>query len=624
MSAFDAGTWHRERAEQCAHRLDAVRVRSRRLGWLRLASFSLAASALIWALSAPPGSRAVPFCLGLLLGTAFVALVVRHNRERAVRRALEHRLAYHEQGERRAARDWGSLPTPATPPIPPEHPYAHDLAIVGRASLLQLLDVTSPAPGRTTLLDWMLSSTAPPDEIAARQAAVRELAAHDALRIELGTLARSVGHVSPAIVSRFVAWCEKPPWLLERPALVWAVRVITLVTVSSLVLAVAGLLPHAVWLLAATAGFSLTLSVRHRAGTLLDLPDIELGTLHAHREMLGRIAAAEFRAPRLVELGARATAHGGAERQLRAAERMVAWGEARRSPMLHAALQWLLAWDVHVAAALERWRRDAGAFARDWLMALGEVEALAALATLAHEHPSWTFPALSGDGTRALEAAALGHPLLPDATRVANDVRIGPRGTFLLITGSNMSGKSTLLRAVGANVVLAQAGGPVCAASFHAPVVALHASLRVEDSLEEGVSRFMAELLRLRAIVGAARSAPPSRPVLYVLDEILHATNAAERRIAAASVIGHLLDAGAIGVVTTHDLALASEPGLAGSAATAHFSERFERSGASTIIRFDYRLRPGLATSSNALALLDLMGLRRGAVQPSDRRQPDA
>ena len=246
------------------------------------------------------------------------------------------------------------------------------------------------------------------------------------------------------------------------------------------------------------------------------------------------------------------------------------------------------------------------------------MEALGALATLAHDQPDWVFAEVvapdgvdgSADGT-VLDAAALGHPLIPDEKRVANDVRVGPPGTFLLVTGSNMSGKSTLLRALGLNVVLAQAGAPVCAARLRMPRLDVHTSIRVQDSLARGVSYFMAELERLKQIVDAAHRVRDegSATLLFLLDEILHGTNTAERRIAATRVIRHLVDTGAIGAATTHDLELAEEPALAGAARLVHFSETFNDVDGASTLHFDYRLRDGLATSTNALALMKIVGL---------------
>jgi len=268
-------------------------------------------------------------------------------------------------------------------------------------------------------------------------------------------------------------------------------------------------------------------------------------------------------------------------------------------------------WDFHVLYALERWQRNTGGQARRWLDALGEAEALAALAALAHDNPDWTFPEIATGTTPIVEATSLGHPLISSAARVTNDVRIGPPGSFLLVTGSNMSGKSTLLRAIGCNVVLAQAGGPVCATAMRLTPVSIHTAIRVSDSLEKGVSYFMAELQRLKQVVEAARAEREAgeRTLLYLLDEILHGTNTAERQVAAQRIISHLLEQGAIGAVTTHDLALAADPALVEASHPVHFTEFFERTNGRPIMTFDYHLRPGVATTTNALKLMEVVGL---------------
>jgi DNA mismatch repair ATPase MutS len=193
--------------------------------------------------------------------------------------------------------------------------------------------------------------------------------------------------------------------------------------------------------------------------------------------------------------------------------------------------------------------------------------------------------------------------------RVANDVQVGPQGRFLLITGSNMSGKSTLLRAIGLNVVLAHAGGPACASAFRLPRLALHTSMRVSDSLELGLSLFMASLVRLQQIVEAARVATADCRVCFLLDEVLQGTNSAERQIAVRTVVGHLLGCEAIGAVTTHDLELARDPAFTAHADSFHLQETLSGSGADIAMTFDYRLRPGPAQAGNALQLLRMLGL---------------
>jgi len=210
-------------------------------------------------------------------------------------------------------------------------------------------------------------------------------------------------------------------------------------------------------------------------------------------------------------------------------------------------------------------------------------------------------------GLSEVTAAEIGHPLMPPDRRVGNTVSVGPAGTVLLITGSNMSGKSTLLRSIGLNLVLAQAGAPVCAASFRTPPVRIYTSIHIEDSLELGLSYFMAALARLKQIVDAAEKDPGSgRRLLYLLDEVLQGTNSIERGVAVRAVVRHLLEAGAIGAITTHDLSLAGEEPLSTAATLAHFTEQVHADGTMT---FDYRLRPGLATSTNALRLMQLIGI---------------
>jgi DNA mismatch repair ATPase MutS len=266
-------------------------------------------------------------------------------------------------------------------------------------------------------------------------------------------------------------------------------------------------------------------------------------------------------------------------------------------------------WDLHVLAAFERWQAQAGPHVRGWLATLGEIEALAALAGLAFDEPTWVTPDFD-PAAASYQAAALGHPLLPDDARVTNDVTVGPPGTFLLVTGSNMSGKSTLLRAIGVNAVLAAAGGPACAQALTLPPVELWTSVRVQDSLERGVSFFLAELRRLKLVLDAARRArrAGTAPVLYLLDEILQGTNTAERQVAARRIIADLVAQGAIGAVSTHDLALADAPELAASAAPVHFTDLVGDGVAAPLMSFDYRLRPGVATTTNALRLMQLVG----------------
>jgi DNA mismatch repair ATPase MutS len=301
--------------------------------------------------------------------------------------------------------------------------------------------------------------------------------------------------------------------------------------------------------------------------------------------------------------------HRTAPEAMRMLNRILGFADLRRgAALLHFPIQAFTLWDFHWLFATERWRRSAGSRVEGWLAAAGELDALSCLAAIHHDHPDWVFPTLTAE--RIYEGEALGHPLLPSDRRVANDVRVGPPGTVLLVTGSNMSGKSTLLRAIGVNAVLAEAGAPVCAAALRMPPCDIQTSIRIQDSLERGVSYFMAALARLKRVIdaaeGQAAGRPEARVLFYLLDEILQGTNSAERGIAVQAVAGHLLDSGAIGAMTTHDLNLASEEPLRSHARLVHFTEIVDPDGT---MRFDYRLREGLATSRNALRLMKLIGI---------------
>ena len=255
------------------------------------------------------------------------------------------------------------------------------------------------------------------------------------------------------------------------------------------------------------------------------------------------------------------------------------------------------------AVWVDRWHAENGARLVEWIAAVGELEALSSLAAFAYERPELPFPALI-EGGPLFDGTAVAHPLIVGHEAVANDVRLGSDGPHvLLVSGSNMSGKSTLLRAVGCNVVLALAGAPVFARALTLSPLALGATLRVEDSLQAGISRFYAEILRIRAVIDAGRGA---LPLLFLLDEILHGTNSHDRRIGADAIVRSLVGMGAIGLVTTHDLALTELPKTLGArAANVHFEDHLENGR----MVFDYRMRPGVVEHSNALELMRAVGL---------------
>lgn len=581
----------------------------------RSAAFSAARlTAFLLALAAGIANELSPNPLLLaaaaLLFIAFVVLVVVHGGIRRRERWLAELRDLNVEGLRRLARDWAALPER---PIPVDDPHgvAADLDLFGRPAVAQLLGPVGTPRGRVTVARWLLDG-APAPEVRARQEAVRELIGWHDFREALAAHGRVAGAVEPADIDAFLAWAEGPPVRTGRAvhALSYAIPVATW---SLIALGLAGVVPGSLWMLGVIAAIVLTARRGGAVRGAFRRAFSREGMFGGYPGMFETLDGLAARAPRLAELCRAASAGDASAAQLmRRLARLMHLADLRHSGFTWVIAQLLLLWDFHVARGVEQWHVEAGGRVREWLRALGEVEALASLATLAHDHPDWAFAGLDDAGPPRVEAEALGHPMLSPGKRVDNDVVIGPPGTFLFITGSNMSGKSTLLRAIGVNVTLALAGGPSCARRVRLHPVTLRTGIHVQDSVVEGVSFFMAQLQRLKEVVAAAdaggREGRP--PVLYLLDEILAGTNSAERRVAATRVIRHLLGTGAIGAVTTHDLELGEQPELTAAAHAVHFSERVEAGGDGDVeMTFDYVLKPGVATSTNALRLMRAVGL---------------
>ena len=552
----------------------------------------------------------------LLLPVAgFAALVVLHDRVIRARERADRTVGYYEAGISR-------LDDPLSPAgsshdgveyQDPEHPYAADLDLFGPSSLFALLCRARSGAGSETLAGW-LSEPAPPEEIRERQAAVAELVERRALREALALVGD--GGAERASPDRLVAWCSGPPGPAVRGIRMLAA---TLSGLSCVALAGGawafgtGALAFASPLLVAQGVFYAALAGRRRAvlaGVDRAAPDLSRLAL-----LLEQLETARFESPRLRALRETVEIDGSApSRRIARLRRWIDLSDARRNQMYWVPpIGPLLGLVTQATLAIEGWRNRVGPHVADWVRAVGELEALASLATHAFEHPEDTFPEIVTGGA-VYEAEGLGHPLLRPEVCVRNDVVLGGDERALVVSGSNMSGKSTLLRTVGCNAVLALAGAPVRAERLRISPVEVGASIRLQDSLREGASRFYAEIRRIAQIVDSAGS---GKPVLFVLDEIFHGTNSHDRRIGAEAIVRALLERGAIGLVTTHDLALARVADtLAPQVRNVHFEDQLDGGG----IRFDYKMRPGVITRSNALALMRAVGLEVPAPEPGDVR----
>jgi hypothetical protein len=527
---------------------------------------------------------------------AFAVLVVVHGRVRRRRRRAERGQAFYERGLARLdGRATGSGPTGAEF-LDPHHPYAADLDLFGTGSLFELLCGARTAMGEETLAAWLLAPADVP-VVLRRQAAVQELTPRLDLREDLAMLGEdAAASVRPAALASLTAVAAPNTRL-------WVGMLLLTATVLAIVaLWVVGWLPLPV-MAAAVAVQALT---RWRArGRVLEAeravaghgPDLEM--LAA---VLDRFEREPVTSPLLAGLHKELVTGGRRPSQVvRRLRVLVDLFDSRRNQFF-APVALLTMWEVHCALAIEAWRARHGRSVDAWLAAVGQLEALCSLAGFAWEHPADVYPELDAPGTQ-FEAWALGHPLIPEVRCIRNDVAIGGATRVLIVSGSNMSGKSTLLRSVGTNVVLALAGAPVRARALRLSRLSVGATLRIRDSLQEGTSRFYAELVRLRDLV---RIADGPVPLLFLLDEILHGTNSHDRRLGAAAVVSGLVERGAIGLVTTHDLALSEVSGdPAVRAANVHFEDRLEDGQ----MIFDYRVRPGVVRTSNALALMRTLGL---------------
>ncbi|MEX2465355.1 MAG: DNA mismatch repair protein MutS [Gemmatimonadota bacterium] len=592
--------------------------RSRRLSSLRGVTFLGMVAALIAVDFLEGGAESLALgVLGALVVT-FLGQVVVHRRVRREERWSALLAAIAREGVLRAGRRWSELEE-ALPsverdvaPAPAGHPYAADLDMVGRASLFSLLGPVTSKRAQELVRDWLLTPGAV-EPARARQDAIRELAPQADLRAEFTAYGRLEELDALPSLDRFLAWAEAEAVLPRRPWLIWGGRSLPLVLLLT-VLADVVLAAGPWWLLPAAVQLWVVRKVGRATGASFAAVGGVGGVVRALVPQLLLLDGTTWKTALLSRIRDR-LGHGpnAAHARLVGLLRLLDTVESRRN-LVYATLAPVFLLDLHLGLALDRWRARHGSAVRDWLEASGEWEALSALSTLAHDHPDWCFPDLTQEGDPVVSAEGLGHPLLHPDRCVRNDVEVGPPGTFLLVTGSNMSGKSTLLRALGLNAVLAGAGAPVAADALRIPCMRVFTCMRVDDSLEEGVSLFMAELLRIRSVVEAARTPDPEegRPVLYLLDEMLHGTNTAERRVAARGIVRHLVETGAIGAVSTHDLTLAETPELGAAAVPVHFREEVEGRGPDgrPRITFDYRLRPGIATTRNALKLLEAVGLR--------------
>ncbi len=589
------------------------------VGFLRGGLFLLALVPLFLGFNTVWEMRNAWFVLAGLVFLGFLVVAYFHEGMQTELRIARLLSSMHRESIARMNRDWDGI---AERPIELPRsvlPVSLDLDLFGSSSLFKLIGICRTPVGVTRLRDWVITG-ALPDEVSARQAAVKELSADpewiETFRLKCEQLAMSKS--GPA---RFVEWSESPNWFAHRKW-VFGVAVSTAsISVLSILGLVSGLVPAifagpALWL-AFVINFFLAVIFSGGIHDVFNMISSRSSDIHNYVSLFDMIAKFDAKSDKLRELKDRMLDEDHDVRRHIGSLSLLVWlANLRRHGILfiaYLAFEFLFFWDPHVLWRLEKWKQLHGSKAKGWFDDLGTWESLCALAVFAADHPNWTYPTvhtIQSPQEAMIVGEGIAHPML-DENRVANSVTVGPSGTVLLVTGSNMSGKSTLLRTIGINAVLAQMGTVVCARKMSMPPLHLETSMKIADSLADGVSFFMAELKRLKEVVDQAKvyEADSDRTMLFLLDEILQGTNSRERQIAVSRVVRKLIDENAIGAISTHDLDLGTTPELESACKSVHFAEHFFEKDGKRQMTFDYQMRQGIAETTNALKLLEMVGL---------------
>jgi len=608
LTASDLTALYRERlarAQAEAGRLEAL---SHRVSNFRGLAFVVAAGGGLTLLF----GRAT-ILSGALAGAgllAFFALIVWHGRVLEREGAASRRAAVSADALKRSSESFRTLPQDGRRFAGRDHPYADDLDLFGPSSLFQRLSVTHTRFGEDALAR-MLTVPATPDEVTARQAAVRALCPELDLRQQLETLGftlvkdESKGETRrrpPPEPARLFEWARDKTGVLSDGLVLWSSRVLPLATLMAVVWWSQGHAPYP--FVAGVLVHMLLLSrVKEPCQKAFLACSASQGAFESYGPMLRLVEGLSLDAALLRELRSRLDTGGHPPSAVMAElDRILGWYELKHNGLVYPVVNLLTLWDIHCTIALEHWRTRAGAALESWFQVIGEMEALSSLAGLAHDEADFCYPEL-GASEPPFVAEALGHPLILGKARVTNDVTLAEAGSALLVTGSNMSGKSTMLRAIGLAAVMAQAGAPVCARRLRLAPAVIRTSLRISDSLERGVSHFYAEVKKLKLTLDATTG---QEHVLFLLDEILHGTNSRERQVGARWLLAELLRRGAAGAVSTHDEELCRlPPELMSHVRLVHFRETVKDDK----MTFDYLLREGPVKAGNALRVMRLAGL---------------
>ena len=485
--------------------------------------------------------------------------------------------------------------------LPKEHPYAADIDIFGHASLYQFMNRTVSDMGAAQLADWLLHP-AGAAEIIERHAATKELKEKTAWLQDIQAYGRETS-IQLSTFQKLLKWLNEPPIFLQFKHWRWLRIVLPAIIICIVTAAIAGWIPLNIMYAFLLVYAVIAYQVNKYVSPLHEKLSKTVDEIDALSMSVASIEKEKFSSPLTIRLqeifiSKNETASSKIKKLKKILDRL----DIRYNIVLSAPLNLLLLWNLQQALDLENWKKQYDADVENWFNTLGIFEVLGSFAVIHFNNPGWCFPALH-DKHFFIEATELGHPLINKNKRVDNFIKMDNRGELMLVTGSNMAGKSTYLRSVGINVVLAMAGAPVCATAFRISPVQLISSMRIADNLEESTSTFYAELKKLKAVIEKVNK---NEKVFILLDEILRGTNSLDRHTGSAALIKQLVRHEAAGIIATHDLALADiKSEFPNNILNYHFDVQVNNEE----LYFDYKLKPGVCTSLNASILMKKIGI---------------
>lgn len=579
-------------------RLEKLTQTMNRLSNVRLALFfaGCASSVFLYMTQSPS------LGLGTLFFTvvSFFGLVVWHQTLRTQRNYFQVLYELYDQAKQRLAGEWKAFPDTGEDFKDPAHPFSEDLDLFGVSSLFQWINTSKTFRGREKLQQYLTEPPVGGGVLQKKQEAIKELTINLAWRHRFMAEARTTKRAlnSP---TQIIEWAKTYDVTYLRPSIVILARALPIITLTFVLLY---FLTNRVSYWYPLAGFliqAIIIFLGKQRGQALEAVYAYKDSIKVYEKMLERFEKRAFKAEYLQELKKGLFDRDGrtAFQQIRKLSGLAELISNRGNSMF-LVINIFTLWDIQCMIALEAWKEKSGRSLGRWVDTVAELEGLASLAIIHFDHPEWALPEIVSDNS-GIVAVSMGHPLLPNST--FNDVSIEKRSSILLITGSNMSGKSTLLRTVGINMVLAYAGAPVCARNFRCSMMQIYSCMRVSDNLGENISSFYAELLRIKQIVSATKT---ERKIFFLLDEIFKGTNSQDRHAGAKVLIQQLSKAGAMGMVSTHDLELGDlERESDRRIKNYHFREFYKNDE----IHFDYKLRPGISTTRNAMYLIKMAGI---------------